>query len=178
MPSRFSLALRRSSADIKKHSGSLFVVLSEFYNNALDHGVLGLPSSLKDEPDGIERYLGERSARLASLVGGCVDIRIETIEHGPALRIRVRDSGDGFDTAGIVPAGRSGVEPPHSRGLSLVRTICRSVEFNADGNEAVAVYDLAPGVPAVPDARRAAERSAGPHSVPRSAGLGSVPGPG
>ena len=150
------LGLAAQLGDIKGHSGSLFLILSELYNNALDHGVLGLPSSLKDGPDGIERYLGERSARLASLVEGRVDIRIETIEPGPALRIRVRDSGSGFDAAGVAPAGRSGIEPPHSRGLSLVRTICRSVEFNGGGNEAVAIYDLAPGRPAEPDARAAA----------------------
>jgi CheY-like chemotaxis protein/anti-sigma regulatory factor (Ser/Thr protein kinase) len=150
------LGLAAQLGDIKEHAGRLFLVLSELFNNALDHGVLGLASSLKDGPDGIERYLGERSARLAALGAGRVDIRIETIEPGPALRIRVSDSGSGFDAAGVVPAGRSGMEPPHSRGLSLVRSICRSVEFNADGNEVVAIYDLMPDLSAEPDVRRAA----------------------
>jgi hypothetical protein len=55
-----------------EHRSSLFVLLSELYNNALDHGVLELTSTVKDGEDGFFKYYEERMEKLEALESGSV----------------------------------------------------------------------------------------------------------
>jgi hypothetical protein len=52
---------------VRPFAGRLFLVLSELFNNALDHGLLRLPSSLKAGVEGMDVFLDERTRRLARL---------------------------------------------------------------------------------------------------------------
>lgn len=125
--------------------GELFVILSELFNNALDHGVLGLDSRLKLSPDGMEQWLTARADRLSSLETGEVDISIEQlVESDQAwLRICCRDSGAGFDVQGTLGGQAEEVlqetdSPsvlPYGRGLALMRRLAQRVDFNEAGNE-------------------------------------------
>jgi anti-sigma regulatory factor (Ser/Thr protein kinase) len=123
------------------HKNTLFTVLSELLNNALDHGLLGLDSSVKNTPAGFAQYFNDRKNRLASLPDGYIRIGFcaqAAPEHG-WLQIRVEDSGSGFDYVRWTPT------PPgrHSygmRGLTLVKGLCASLEFEGRGNIAKAVY--------------------------------------
>ncbi len=45
----------------------IFAVLAEMVSNALDHGVLGLSSDIKENPDGFIQYFCEREERLKTL---------------------------------------------------------------------------------------------------------------
>jgi len=83
------------SGDHARH----FVVLSELYNNALDHGLLQLDSRLKDGPEGIGGYLAERARRLEALKDGEIVVEISATrgDGRRALRLAVRDSGAGFE---------------------------------------------------------------------------------
>lgn len=127
----------------EEHHAALYVILSELFNNALDHGLLKLDSGLKHGPEGFEHYLHLREARLAALSGASIEIEIENVifdgRHG--VKIRVRDSGEGFDHAALFAgADNSMPSAQHGRGLALVRGVAYRLEFVGKGNEAVAYY--------------------------------------
>lgn len=123
------------------HHSSLFLLLSELFNNALDHGVLQLDSSIKQGADGFEKYLELREERLGKLHAGNIDLEIESviIEGRYGLKIRVVDSGDGFDYAKFQAPAR-GELAQHGRGISLAKSIAYKLEFAQRGREATAYY--------------------------------------
>ena len=121
-----------------QHSG-LFTVLTELFVNALDHGVLGLDSSLKSGRNGFEQYMNERAQRLAAMEQGWVRIAVRAKGEGDgaSLDIEVADSGTGFDVdayhAARVRAEQADAPRPYGRGLALVKALCASVEHDARG---------------------------------------------
>jgi serine phosphatase RsbU (regulator of sigma subunit)/anti-sigma regulatory factor (Ser/Thr protein kinase) len=128
---------------VTQSSAHLFIVLSELFNNALDHGLLKLDSSLKHDPEGMERYFEERAARLSSLADGEISLELEKFSGTDCyLSIRVKDSGDGFDTAELMNRPKSDSGNRHGRGIMLVRDICNTVEYKGNGSEVIASLEL------------------------------------
>lgn len=129
----------------RERAGELFVVLSELYNNALDHGLLRLDSRLKLGPGGMGDYLAERQRRLGRLAEGEVEICLEQVMRNgdPWLTIACRDTGPGFGHAGATRpgAGESG-DLPFGRGLLLVNRIAGPIDFNETGNRISAAMSL------------------------------------
>ncbi len=128
---------------------SLFrLILRELLCNALDHGLLGLDSSIKRDPDGFERYFHLRDERLQALQSGEIELRIKqsSDRHNGLLSITVVDSGPGFNHAAL-----NLDEPPvqeqhyHGRGLKLLKELCSRLEFLPPGNQVIAElhWDLA-----------------------------------
>lgn len=152
------------------HAGQLFSILSEMFNNALDHGVLGLDSVLKVGPEGLAGYYEERARRLAGLVAGCVEVELRRglLDGAPVLEIRVVDSGQGFDhrlaMARAIDAASHNEEQPFGRGLLLLRHLCRSVDFLQHGREVRVRYVLE--TPAAGSAVDVAADPEGPVSLP------------
>lgn len=135
------MATLQSLSVSQAHRSNLFLILSELYNNALDHGLLLLDSRLKSGADGMERYLAMRAKRLANLTEGSITLEMRAINaRGDQLRIRVQDSGQGFDWR--AHRGELDVAASFGRGVSLVRRLCKSVEYIGTGNEVVAYYDF------------------------------------
>ncbi len=127
---------------LMRHRENIFVILSELYNNALDHGVLGLDSKIKTEKDGFTKFLMLRHERLLDLEeDGYINI---TLEHGSTpdggeLLIHVEDSGKGFDYIAMDTdlgsnLGFSG------RGYPLLKSLCNDYHHVGAGNIAVATY--------------------------------------
>ena len=58
------------------HWQLLNTILTELFANALDHGVLGLSSSLKSSPEGFSQYYHERTKRLERLVYGYIRVEL------------------------------------------------------------------------------------------------------
>jgi anti-sigma regulatory factor (Ser/Thr protein kinase) len=79
--------------------GDVLLVMSELLNNALDHGVLGIDSTLKTSTGGFEHYMIERQRKLDALEAGFVEVsmRHEAGVEPATLKISMRDSGRGFD---------------------------------------------------------------------------------
>jgi hypothetical protein len=128
------------------HMRQLGLVVTELFANALDHGVLALASSLKDDDpaddeSGMERFDRARTEALARLERGSIDVRIESLwRDGRALLgLQFRDSGAGFDTA-LLRAPADLVR--HGRGIALVRALCASVDFHGPGNDVHVIYAL------------------------------------
>lgn len=131
----------------RDRSGELFVILSELYNNSLDHGLLRLDSRQKLQPGGMECFLAERQVRLTALEQGEIELEIELFEldGGNWLRIVCRDSGPGFDHAAVLEGTSLAGELPFGRGLALVRAMSASFEFNEAGNAVTAILALSKG---------------------------------
>lgn len=124
------------------HLSSFFIILAELYNNAVDHGLLGLDSRIKTGPDGFERYINLRTERMAALDDGYVTIDLSIVkERSPMLRVRVTDSGPGFNHAAYGHTIDND-HIPFGRGIVLVRHLCQKVEFRGRGNEVVVYYSL------------------------------------
>lgn len=129
---------------LQPHHGALFLVISELYNNALDHGLLALDSGIKEREGGFELYLEQRAQRLKALSEGCIELGFHMrMEAGQAvLDIRVRDSGPGFDYEDYLTPPKEGDARPHGRGIALVRSLCRDLIYRGCGNEVQARYGL------------------------------------
>jgi CheY-like chemotaxis protein/anti-sigma regulatory factor (Ser/Thr protein kinase) len=129
-----------------EHRGPIFLILSELLNNALDHGLLGLASSLKNDPeDGFEKYLTERGSRLAALTSGFIEIEVTPCwqPDGEMLKIYFKDSGNGFDYQTMLNADITTSTTRAGRGVALLRTVCSQISYLGNGNEVVAYYPLA-----------------------------------
>ncbi|MFQ5644724.1 MAG: SpoIIE family protein phosphatase [Thiogranum sp.] len=122
-------------------SQPLFTILTELYVNALDHGVLGLESGMKNNSEGFAAYFGEREQRLAALERGFVriEIRGKRNAQGGCVTIQVEDSGKGFDYQArqlqSVDEDALG-----GRGIRLLRQLCDSLTYTGVGNQVEAVF--------------------------------------
>ncbi len=128
----------------KRRSGEMFLILSELFNNAVDHGLLRLDSAMKNCESGMEAYFDEREKRLHSMHTGRLEMHLEKMmyEDGSMqLRIRVHDSGDGFDHQTVRKLIASDTQR-HGRGIGLVCNLCSSVEYLGNGSEVQAYFDL------------------------------------
>ncbi len=136
---------------VRPFAGRLFLVLSELFNNALDHGLLRLSSSLKVGPEGMDVFLDERSRRLARLAAGAVEFELvlrQSLEQSPVLHIGCADTGPGFDHEEQVRAARG--EPTgedmlkgHGRGIPLLLRVCEEVRYSGAGNRVDVTFRLA-----------------------------------
>jgi CheY-like chemotaxis protein/anti-sigma regulatory factor (Ser/Thr protein kinase) len=131
---------------LQPHQGFLFLVVSELFNNALDHGVLGLDSRAKNQEGGFERYLEERETRLNALNDARIDMAFHLHSHGgkPVLDIDIKDSGAGFDFATFLNAPDGAQDPyqTHGRGIRLVKTLCEEMIYGENGNVVFVRYAL------------------------------------
>ena len=120
--------------------GKVFLVLSELFNNALDHGLLKLDSHLKNGSAGMERYFEERTRRLAELQKGQIFIGVQrqSCTNCNCLKIIFKDSGSGFDYSMSRGEGLSGNKLRHGRGISLLASICNELRYSGNGSEVLA----------------------------------------
>ncbi|MDP2786566.1 MAG: fused response regulator/phosphatase [Pseudomonadota bacterium] len=125
---------------LKEHQGALFLVLSELFNNALDHGLLGLDSVTKQWIGGFEFYLQQRAERLAKLHEGRIDLSflLHQEESRAVLDISINDSGPGFDYSHRLQ-GQTALsevnEQPFGRGIALVKSLCNQIVYSGAGNK-------------------------------------------
>lgn len=126
-----------------EHHSALYVILSELFNNALDHGILKLDSTIKQGPDGFDEYLRLREDRLHSLTRGSIDIEVEraVIEGRGGVKIRVIDSGKGFDYAALpADAVNQAGQIQHGRGIALINSLATKLVYAGRGNDVTAYY--------------------------------------
>jgi CheY-like chemotaxis protein len=135
-----ALGLINQLSALKQHQGALFLVISELFNNALDHGLLGLDSATKSWIGGFELYLQQRMDRLANLHKGRIEISFLLHQDGSraVFDITISDTGPGFDYQARIAdteALSDGNERAYGRGIALVRTLCEQIVYSGLGNK-------------------------------------------
>ncbi|MES9945171.1 MAG: SpoIIE family protein phosphatase [Candidatus Thiodiazotropha sp.] len=131
----------QETAGLHEHRRPLFTILTELYINALDHGVLQMDSKLKQGEEGFTNYFQQRELRLEALTEGKIRIalRIHRNTDGGYIVISIEDSGHGFDYASLSQEVAN--ETIYSgRGILLVKSLVKQLQFFAPGNKAEAIY--------------------------------------
>jgi len=127
---------------IELHREKIFTIFSELYSNALEHGVLGLQSSMKATADGFEEYYRLRKERLSQLTDHSIDLDFSFVKGTPcSVRLQLTDSGLGFDFDEVNQRLNDDSQS-HGRGIHLLRTLCSTLEYSNEGRTVNAVYDL------------------------------------
>jgi len=120
----------------------LFVVITELYMNALEHGLLQLDSNVKQAPNGFLTYAQQKAERLAQLAQGQIEVKITQVPIDALeadIDIWVCHNGQGqadktvteLDTQSEIFSGR---------GIKLVKALCHQFEFHQGGRQVRAVY--------------------------------------
>ncbi len=125
---------------LRAQAAGINTILGELFANALEHGVLGLDSSLKQNAQGFNLYYQQRQARLQALDQGFIRLRAEhePSSRGGVLRLMVQDSGAGFDFLSALSEGsRPGF---YGRGMTLVSSLCQRVEYLGSGNQVLVEF--------------------------------------
>ncbi|MFC3122670.1 SpoIIE family protein phosphatase [Agaribacter flavus] len=110
-----------------------FTVFAELISNALDHGILGLDSKLKDDYSGFAEYIELKEERLTTL--GDTDVLDISYTFDPSkneISFSIKDSGTGYDTEATLEVEDGSLS---GRGLSLIQKLCTSVEIIPPGNQ-------------------------------------------
>lgn len=136
-PLPYLLQLLLEVHGLRAQSGALYSVMAELYSNALEHGVLGLDSSLKRDASGFARYYQQRNARLDELRDGYVRVHLQVTPtgEGGCLTVRVEDSGKGFDVARVMERPVDDVRLS-GRGVSLIRQLSDRASWSDNGRSA------------------------------------------
>ena len=129
----------------RRQRSEIFLILTELYTNALDHGLLQLDSNLKHASNGMDDYFQLRSERLDAFRNGhiTIDLSVDYEQGYPLLRMQLSDTGPGFlahpaeDLHETLIASK-----PSGKGIALVKTLCLSLDYNDQGNQVIALYSL------------------------------------
>lgn len=124
---------------ISAHRSNIFLLLSEAYNNSLDHGVLGLDSEIKNKEDGFFEFYSLRESVLKELKEALIIISVRYSPEELKLYFNICDSGNGFESS---DRNKAQQEHSHGRGVSLLNEIAQSVSYNSAGNEVEMIYSL------------------------------------
>ena len=136
------LKMLGSSAGLATHKDYLHTIITELYLNALEHGVLNLPSDLKSEEDGFLAFQAEKRSRLERLTDGKIVavLSLVNLEERPGVKIWIQDSGQGFEYQSIEAAND---DDCFGRGLMLIRSLCDDrLRFKEGGRVVEAIYSL------------------------------------
>jgi len=123
----------------QQYCQKVFSLIAEMVSNALDHGILGLSSELKEQDMGFLVYMSEREQRLQQLTADdFVEIELEWVaaESTPYLKISCLDSGAGYLPKSRAPTAELQFS---GRGLDLIRQLARSVIVTPPGNQITAI---------------------------------------
>jgi CheY-like chemotaxis protein/anti-sigma regulatory factor (Ser/Thr protein kinase) len=116
----------------------VFTVLSEIYNNALDHGLLTLDSALKKNEDGFFTYFDLREQKITELAAGSIQIAVDYVPSQRLLSIRLTDSGQGFVIDNNSELDKN--EENFGRGIPLVMELCDEVEYSNNGSTVNVIF--------------------------------------
>lgn len=119
----------------REHNAALFQILSELFNNALNHGVLRLNPHHNLCSYEYGKYLEERDERIQNLSTGKIELKIEQvlIEDKQAVRIYVAHHNSEFNDELV-----SSPYHPTDREIRLTRSLAYKLECTA--NEITAYY--------------------------------------
>jgi len=125
-----------------EHREAIFLIVTELFANALEHGLLGMDSKIKQSSEGFMQYYSVREERLAQLSDGYIKMSFnhQPTDAGGKLIIKMQDSGQGFDFSNV-SSDLEQNEQSFGRGISLLLNLCKEIEYSGNGNRVKAVYE-------------------------------------
>jgi len=118
----------------------LVIILTEMYNNSLEHSLLGLDSSDKKDDENFIRYYENKSIRLKSLQNALMTFEFNIFsENGISIiKMKLSDNGVGFKE---IKYGVS-KESLYGRGIGIISELSERFEFNDDGTQLTVFYKI------------------------------------
>lgn len=108
-------------------------IITELYNNSVDHGLLDLSSEIKQQENGLDKFYQIRDQKLKKLDAGYIVLIFGFNPITKILSIEVSDTGDGFDFEQII-ARPIDVSKPSGRGLLLINHLANNFAYDAVNN--------------------------------------------
>jgi len=128
---------------LSEHRERIYTILSELYSNSLEHGILGLDSSIKENPQGFTEYYNARESALSNLKNSSIEISVKhqplPSNSGGNIIIIIEDTGTGFDISNNNSSLKEN-RNSHGRGISLVKSLCTSLLYTNEGTRVEAHY--------------------------------------
>lgn len=128
------------------HQDLLYTILTELYNNAVEHGLLRLDSSGKSDAEGFSHYYQERAERLKALDTGSLLFKLKVEPGGEGgvnrLTFSFTDDGPGFDFKSVYKPEADQDDCSFGRGLSLASSLCERLEYSQSGRKVEVTYLL------------------------------------
>lgn len=116
----------------------LYLIMTELFSNALEHGLLDLDSKLKSTSDGFEQYYKARKKAIEDLDSGSITFNLKHLpcSDGGKLTLRITHDGDGFDVESaqsLMNTASDNTAELHGRGVKLVKTLTERLEYEDFG---------------------------------------------
>lgn len=116
-------------------------VLSELFANAIEHGLLKLDSSIKEQADGFFLFYQMREEKIAELDDNAwVELCIDYDPVEEQIIFELEHNGEGFDYERNYRLSDKNLT--HGRGIILATELCDSLEYSKHGCRVTAVYSL------------------------------------
>ena len=120
----------------------IFVILSELFNNALEHGLLDLESDIKQQENGFYHYSQKRLEAIDALQEGEIKIGIQhemTSEFSGRMHFTISHTGQNKTELDDIQDATDHLF--YGRGVSIVRSLCSEFNFSNGGAQVDAVFD-------------------------------------
>lgn len=126
--------------NLNHHRSVLYTILSEAYNNALEHGVLRLNSALKNDEDGYCQYYQMRQNQLAKIDDAQIHFMIKFDAKENQLHLEIVDSGDNFQLPSHFSLPDEGNS--YGWGLMLLSSLCDTIELDEKQSRLSLTYKI------------------------------------
>jgi CheY-like chemotaxis protein len=123
-----------------EHRHVICTLLAELYSNAVEHGVLGMDSTIKQHEDGYIAYYDARKNNLRYDDQAFVNIGLSYTPstEGGYIELSIQDSGIGFQSDPKMQHSPADKERFH--GIDLIRGLCEDIRYDGETNTLSALY--------------------------------------
>ena len=139
-PAAFYLTEFITSFDGSVKKGSVELALEEAITNAIVHGNLEVESSLKE--DSFEEFDKQVRSRPEISPFSERKVRISYGYQDGEAKFTICDEGSGFDWRNYIQKGEADQLLLHGRGIIIMRTFAKSLEFNDKGDEVTLTFEI------------------------------------
>ncbi|OLQ95039.1 two-component system sensor histidine kinase/response regulator [Vibrio ponticus] len=121
------------------HLDLICSILSELVTNAIDHGLLDMDSSIKEQPEGFFLFYQQREQKLAQLSEvAWLKINFNYQPQQSELVMEIEHNGVGFDYENYPK--QSSNRLTYGRGIVLATELCDSLTYSQQGTKVKAIY--------------------------------------
>ena len=137
-----------SAIGLGHHKGIVHTLISELYNNAVEHGVLGLEYCSKHDDEQFAEYYNARAEALDALEEAKIEVSIRSTQEDSrgVLHICINDSGNSSSSYNLeeelLKEKIIKADIAHGRGLMILSELCENLSFDNETHTVEAYYLL------------------------------------